>query len=54
MNPGDIVELSSDDLRGMSLEDLVGVMQGLGLPTEGLEHKNEALTALLNGAVKLS
>lgn len=48
---GDLVEFTAEYLRERNLPELVSIMEGLGLPTDGFETAGEALTSLLNTAV---
>jgi hypothetical protein len=46
--PEDIVELSFDDLRELSLEELLEMLAHFGFPTAGIESENQALTELVS------
>lgn len=47
----DVLDLEYSELRELDLEDLVEVLELLGITHDGVENRNQALTLLVEHAV---
>jgi hypothetical protein len=51
MRSGDFLEFELSRLREMRLDDLLGLMKELGLPTDRISERSQALTKIIDHAV---
>lgn len=51
MREGDFLTYDLKQLREMRLEDLLGLMTDLGLPTDRIKERTQALTKIIDHAV---
>lgn len=47
---GDLLSMSSEEMRGLTFEELLALMKQVGLSTDEVECRTAALTSLMNNA----